>query len=115
MRVRMSAYETHVGKEGYAVKYSSTGTVALSAAATDLAVGVITNGGATASDIALPGEIVPIKLSGTVKNGQRCQLYTDGTFVVETTGARVVAALCLEDGVSGDQVRALILPPQLGA
>jgi hypothetical protein len=106
-----TANEAQTDKEGYAVKYASGGKAALVTGTTDLAIGVIKNGAASGSlsDIALPGEVAPIKLSGTVTKGQRCQLAADATFIANAgSGARVLCALALESGVSGDLVDALI-------
>lgn len=108
-----TANEAHTDKEGYAVNASS-GKAVLVTAATDLPIGVIRRGGASGalSDIALAGEIVPVKLSGNVTKGAHLQIAADGTFVTNAgSGARVLAAIALETGVSGDQVDALIITP----
>ena len=107
------ANESHVDKEGYAV-IATAGKAVLVTGATQLSIGVIRAGGAIGanSDVALPGSIAPVKLSGTVTKGARLQLAGDGTFVVDaTSGARVLAAIALEAGIAGDQVDALITNP----
>ena len=105
---------TQEGYEGYAVIGSGSGTVAVVTAATDLLIGVIASGATTSgkSSIALPGSIVPVKLGGTAKKFDRLQIEAAGTWIKNAgTGARVVGAILLEDGVIGDMPAALITNP----
>ena len=107
------ANEAHTDKEGYAVKASS-GKAALVTGVTDRTLGVIKFGAASGalSHIALPGDIVPIKLGGTVTKGQECQIEAAGTWIANAgSGGRIVAAIALESGVSGDLVDALVIAP----
>ncbi len=109
-----TANEAHTDKEGYAVKASSGKAALVATGATDIPIGVIRLGGASGalSDIALPGDIVPVKLGGTVVALAHGQAENGGTFITNAgTGARVLSVLFLEGGVAGDQVDALVITP----
>lgn len=99
------------GKEGYSVKSSGAGKVQLSAAST-LAVGVVRVGAAVAAvaDIAMPGDIAPVILAGTVYKGDSLVIGAGSTFTAATpTDGDIIGAIALENGVSGDLVDALIV------
>jgi hypothetical protein len=101
---------TLVGAEGYSVKAAS-GLVQKSAN-NCLAIGVVRVGAAVGAkaDIALPGDIAPVLLSGTVYAGDKLAIDSDSKFAASTpTDADVIGAIALEDGVSGDLVDALIV------
>lgn len=108
--------ETHVDKEGYLVRVAS-GKAALSASATVEADGVILDGEATTgkSSVALLGGnigLIRMKLTGAVSQGGRLIQHTDGTVKADTaTGARVVVAKAIEDGVDGELVAVLPCTP----
>ncbi len=111
--------ETHIDKEGYAVKASS-GNAALLAADTDVPLGVILEGGPTTgkSSIALCGGnmgTVRVKLDatpGTVNVGTKLQSLNGGTWKADAgSGARVLAAIALEAGSAGEYLSALLVPP----
>lgn len=101
------------GKSGYAVKYGATGP-AVCTAATDLPAGVIVdvNAADNTLSIALPGAVVPVKVTGAVKRFQRGFLTADATASAEA-GASGEIAYCqfLSDGADGELVNALILAP----
>jgi hypothetical protein len=102
---------TLVDKEGYGVKAAS-GLVALSGAST-LMIGVVRVGAAAGKlvDVALSGDIAPVKLAGTVYKGDKLLVDSSSTFSATTpTDGDIVAAIALEDGVSGDLIDAIILP-----
>jgi len=104
------ASSTLADKEGYSVKATS-GLVELSAASI-LAIGVVRVGAAAGAkaDIAMPGDIVPVKLAGTVYAGSLLKINSSSTFEASTpTDADIVGAIALEAGVSGDLVDALIV------
>jgi hypothetical protein len=108
------ANESHEGKEGYAVKASSGKAALVATGATDLPIGVIRFGAASGglSHVALPGDVVPVKLGGTVVALARGQAENGGTFVTDAgTGARVLSVMFLQGGDAGDQVDALVLTP----
>jgi len=105
---------TLVGAEGYSVKASS-GKVSKSANSM-LAIGVVRVGAAVGAkaDIAMPGDIAPVMLSGTVYAGDILAIDSDSKFAASTpTDADVIGAIALEAGVSGDLVDALIVKADL--
>jgi hypothetical protein len=91
---------TLVDKEGYAVKLHTDGTVIVCSAAVGSPV-----------TVALPGCIVPVKLSGTVKQFAHLDVAADATFTTSAYATNTMCAQALEAGVSGDLVNALILTP----
>lgn len=102
---------TLADKEGYSVKAAS-GLVSLSGAST-LALGPVRAGAAAGQpvDVALPGDIAPVKLGGTVYKGDLLKVNSSSTYEASTpTDGDIIAARALEAGVSGDLVDALILP-----
>lgn len=101
---------TLVGAEGYSVKATS-GKVEKSANST-LAIGVVRVGAAVGSkaDIAMPGDIAPVILSGTVYPGSMLAIDSNSKFAASTpTDGDIIGAIALEAGVSGDLVDALIV------
>jgi hypothetical protein len=99
-----------VGKEGYSVKGDGAGALALSANSA-LAVGVIRVGRAAGgvSDVALPGEVAPVLLSGTVYAGDLLAIDSNSKFAASTpSDGDILGAIALEDGVAGDLIDALI-------
>ena len=101
---------TLVDKEGYSVKAAS-GLIQLSAAST-LAIGVVRVGAAVGAmaDVAMPGDIAPVKLAGTVSAGDTLLVDSNSTFQAATpTDGDIIAAVALQDGVSGDLVDAIIV------
>jgi hypothetical protein len=101
---------TLVGAEGYSVKGSS-GKVLKSANST-LAIGVVRVGAAVGSkaEIALPGDIAPVILSGTVYALDLLAIDSNSKFAASTpTDGDIIGAIALEAGVSGDLIDALIV------
>ena len=101
---------TLVGSEGYSVKASS-GKVLLSANSL-LAIGVVRVGAAVGAnaEIAMPGDIAPVKLSGAVSKGDVLAIDSNSLFAASTpTDGDVIGAIAMEDGASGDLVDALIV------
>jgi len=100
---------TLVGAEGYSVKATS-GKVEKSANST-LAIGVVRVGAAVGSkaDVAMPGDIAPVILSGTVYPGSPLLIDSNSKFAASTpTDGDIIGAVALEAGVAGDLVDALI-------
>lgn len=87
------------GKEGYAVKYDTSG-VALCSAITDQAVGIVTRGGTTNTEVCILGEVQALA-GGTVTKGKMVIPHTDGT-VKNTASSSQEFGLACEDAVSGD-------------
>ena len=101
---------TLVGAEGYSVKASS-GKV-LKSANSPLAIGVVRVGAAVGAkaDIAMPGDIAPVLLSGTVYAGDILAIDSNSKFAASTpSDGDVIGAIAMESGVSGDLVEALIV------
>jgi hypothetical protein len=101
---------TLVGAEGYSVKATS-GKVSKSANST-LAIGVVRVGAAVGAkaDIAMPGDIAPVILSGTVYAGDLLAIDSNSKFAASTpTDGDIIGAVALEGGVSGDLIDALIV------
>lgn len=97
-------------KEGYSVKASS-GLVELSANSA-LAIGVVRRGAEIGAkvDVALPGDIAPVKLGGTVSQGDVLAIGAGSTFTAATPAdGDIIGAIALESGVSGDLKDALIV------
>ncbi len=87
------------GKEGYAVKYDTSG-VQVCSAITDQAIGIVTRGGTEDSEVCILGEVQALA-GGTVTKGKLIIPHTDGT-VKDTAASSQEFALALESGVSGD-------------
>lgn len=101
---------TLVGAEGYSVKASS-GKV-LKSANSILAIGVVRVGAAVGAkaDIAMPGDIAPVILSGTVAAGDILAIDSNSKFAASTpSDGDIIGAVALEAGVSGDLIDALIV------
>lgn len=101
---------TLVGAEGYSVKASS-GKVLKSANST-LAIGVVRVGAAVGAkaDIAMPGDIAPVILAGTVSAGDLLAIDSNSKFAAATpSDGDIIGAVALEAGVAGDLVDALIV------
>jgi hypothetical protein len=102
--------DTLVGAEGYSVKASS-GKVLKSANST-LAIGVVRVGAAVGAkaDIAMPGDIAPVILAGTVAAGDILAIDSNSKFAASTpTDGDIIGAVAMEAGVAGDLVDALIV------
>lgn len=109
----------HTGKEGYFVENSS-GSAAICNAATDIPLGVITEGQPTTgkSSIALPcvGRTVKVKVTsdtpGTIALGTYLTVKADGTVQADAgSGSRVRVARALEAGAAGELIEAYLLEP----
>ena len=101
---------TLVDCEGYSVKASS-GKV-LKSANSILAIGVVRVGAAVGAnaDIAMPGDIAPVLLSGTVYKGDILAIDSNSKFAASTpTDGDIIGAIAMEAGVSGDLIDALIV------
>lgn len=104
------------GLEGYFVE-SAAGADTISNAATDIPLGVITEGLPSKSSIATPnfGGTVKVKLHsvpGTVVRGTFLVLHTDGTVKADPgSGARVRVARALEAGAASELIEAYLLEP----
>jgi len=89
-------------KEGYCATLGAAG-LAVATGATDVVVGVITEGGASDSDVALFGAFngtVDFKAGGAITKGSRLMLKADGT--VDCAGTGLCVGMALEDAVAGE-------------
>jgi hypothetical protein len=93
-------------KTGYAVEFDTTG-INVCNAITDQAIGIITRGGATHSDVCIFGECLALA-GGTASAGKMAIPHTDGT-VKNTASTSQEFALILEDGVAGDWIPLFVL------
>lgn len=109
----------HTGKEGYFVENSS-GSAAICNAATDIPLGVITEGFPTTgkSSIALPafGGLVKVKVTdtspGTITLGTYLTVKSDGTVQADAgSGSRVRVARACESGAAGELISAYLMEP----
>ena len=94
------------GKEGYAVKFDTDG-IALCSAITDQAIGIVTKGGLTQSEVCLQGETQAIA-GAAVTSGKHVIPHTDGT-VKNTTSSSQEFGLALESAVAGDWFNIFVL------
>ena len=94
------------GKEGYAAKFDTDG-INVCSAITDQAIGIITKGGETESDVALAGEVVQAFCGAAVPRGKHVSPHTDGT-IKNTASSSQEFGLALETGVAGDWVNILV-------
>ena len=94
------------GKEGYAVKFDTDG-IALCSGITDQAIGVITKGGTTQSEVAVLGEVTALA-GAAVTAGKFVIPHTDGT-VKNTTSSSQEFGLALETAVAGDWFAMVVL------
>jgi len=114
--IAMTPAVDHSEKEGYFIILTA-GLPVVSASASDVPFGVLIDGEEAdgVDSIGVCGGNLPpvrVKLSGAVDKGDSLQLHTDGSVITDAeTGARVIVAKALEDGVSGDLIEAVILTP----
>ena len=108
----------HTDKRGYFV-VNSSGSAALSSAATDVPIGVIVDGspvsGKDSVAMSGTGAIVKVKCHstvGTVVAGTYLVLHTDGTVKADpATGSRVQVARALEAGANSALIDAVLIDP----
>lgn len=107
------------GKEGYFVE-SASGTDSICNAATDIPLGVILEGSATANaaTIATPnfGGVVKVKVTGTspgtIVRGTYLTVKNDGTVQADAgSGGRVRVARALEAGAADELIDAYLMEP----
>jgi hypothetical protein len=104
------------GQDGKFVE-SASGADTISNAATDIPLGVITEGLVTRSSMALPsfGGVVKVKLHstpGTVVRGTYLCLHTDGSVLADPgSGGRVRVARALQAGAASELIDAYLMEP----
>ena len=100
------------GKEGYIAEYDS----GLKVSGGTNALGVITEGGATESDIAVLGTVDAIlrgKAQGTIAVGNKLAVHSDGTLkaLPAAAGTYTVVGVALQAGVADELVEFAPLAP----
>jgi hypothetical protein len=104
------------GKEGLFVE-SAAGVDTICNAATDIPIGVITEGQPKKSSLATPafGGTVKVKLhssAGAVVRGSYLCLHTDGSVLLDPgSGNRVRVARALEAGANSELIEAYLIEP----
>lgn len=105
-----------VGKEGYAFKFHTDGTVILCAANTDQPEGVILEGAAIGEQctVALLGFHGTVKAKigsspGTVARGTRLEIKADSTWKADAGTSGTVAAVALEAGEADELIEVALL------
>lgn len=105
------------GKDGYFVE-SASGADSICNAATDIPLGVITEGLPASSSIATPafGGVVKVKVTGTspgtIVRGSYLTVKSDGTVQLDAgTGSRVRVARALEAGAANELIDAYLIEP----
>ena len=101
------------GKEGYVAEYDS----GLKASTGSNALGVITEGGAESSDIAVLGAIDAIlrgKAQGTIAVGDKLAVHSDGTLkaLPTTAGTYIVVGVALQAAAADELFEFAPFAPQ---
>lgn len=91
---------------GYAVEFDTDG-IDICDAITDQAIGIVTLGGATQSEVCIFGEC-PALAGAAITRGKHVIPHTDGK-VKNTASSSQEFALALETGVAGDWVQLFVL------
>ncbi len=100
------------GYEGYAVKFDTDGLV-LCTGVTDPAVGIVTRGGTTNSEVCIFGECTAL-CGAAVTAGQAIIPHTDGK-VKDTATTGVRFGVALESGVAGDWANVFVRGSEITA
>ena len=113
VRMANKASTDLTGKEGYVAVYDSG--IALAATANLAgALGVIVEGGASASDVAIAGAyggVVRCKAGGTIAAGAKIKADNGGTVTAYTSGAGTVIGVALESAASGELFEVALRTP----
>ena len=102
------------GKEGFIAEYDSG--VKLSGGTN--ALGVITEGGKTESDVAILGTFDGVlrgKASGTIAVGDKLKVDSNGKLAAYTSGAGTVVGVALQAGVADELVEFAPMAPEVHA
>ena len=102
------------GKEGYIAEYDS----GLKLSGGTNALGVITEGGATESDVAILGTFDGVlrgKAAGTIAVGNKLKVDSNGKLVAYTTGAGTVVGIALQAGAADELVEFAPMAPEVHA
>lgn len=102
------------GKEGFIAEYDS----GLKLSGGTNALGVITEGGATESDVAILGTIDGVlrgKAAGTIAVGDKLKVDSNGKLAAYTSGAGTVVGVALQAGVADELVEFAPMAPEVHA
>ena len=102
------------GKEGFIAEYDS----GLKLSGGTNALGVITEGGATESDVAILGTFDGVlrgKAAGTIAVGDKLKGDSNGKLAAYTSGAGTVVGVALQAGVADELVEFAPMAPEVRA
>lgn len=102
------------GKEGFIAEYDS----GLKLSGGTNALGVITEGGATESDVAILGTFDGVlrgKAAGTIAVGNKLKVDSNGKLAAYTSGAGTVVGVALQAGVADELVEFAPMAPEVRA
>lgn len=102
------------GKEGFIAEYDS----GLKLSGGTNALGVITEGGATESDVAILGTFDGVlrgKAAGTIAVGNKLKVDSNGKLAAYTSGAGTVVGVALQAGVADELVEFAPMAPEVHA
>lgn len=102
------------GKEGLIAEYDS----GLKLSGGTNALGVITEGGATESDVAILGTFDGVlrgKAAGTIAVGDKLKVDSNGKLAAYTSGAGTVVGVALQAGVADELVEFAPMAPEVRA
>lgn len=102
------------GKEGFIAEYDS----GLKLSGGTNALGVITEGGATESDVAILGTFDGVlrgKAAGTIAVGDKLKVDSNGKLAAYTSGAGTVVGIALQAGVADELVEFAPMAPEVRA
>ena len=102
------------GKEGFIAEYDS----GLKLSGGTNALGVITEGGATESDVAVLGTFDGVlrgKAAGTIAVGDKLKVDSNGKLAAYTSGAGTVVGVALQAGVADELVEFAPMAPEVHA
>lgn len=102
------------GKEGFIAEYDS----GLKLSGGTNALGVITEGGATESDVAILGTFDGVlrgKAAGTIAVGDKLKVDSNGKLAAYASGAGTVVGVALQAGVADELVEFAPMAPEVRA
>lgn len=102
------------GKEGFIAEYDS----GLKLSGGTNALGVITEGGETESDVAILGTFDGVlrgKAAGTIAVGDKLKVDSNGKLAAYTSGAGTVVGVALQAGVADELVEFAPMAPEVHA
>ena len=114
VRLANKASTDLTGKEGFIAEYDS----GLKTSGGTNALGVITEGGATESDVAILGTVDAIlrgKAAGTIAVGNKLKVDSSGKLAAYTSGAGTVVGIAIEAAAADELFAFAPLAPEVHA